>query len=446
MNHPIERILFSFLIVSTAILFGPSSHCQASETGLKEILATTDERIEQHRKGDMTLELRLPDGTPLERGSLVEIEQTRHAFLFGCNVFMLNRLRKPDENEAYAERFADLFNFATLPFYWWGYEHPQGQYKDARSEEIMRWCKANSITTKGHPLAWNMYEPNWLPDDTDKVMARQFGYVDRSVRRFQGGIDIWDVVNEATQYDRDNIWEQAPKLTKGIQTMGRGPYLRQAFETARIANPDAVLIINDYSTSSAFEKDVLAELVDERKKPLYDAIGLQSHMHSYSWSARRTWRICERFAKYGKPLHFTEATILSGASKDKTAPSPWPSTSEGEERQAKEVAEFYTVLFSHPSVEAITWWDFSDQGAWQQAPAGLLRADLSTKPAYEALVALIKDMWWTRTEVRAGNEGQLAFRGFYGEYVATMHLNGQRYNAAFTLERGLKSPVRLTLE
>jgi len=359
---------------------------------------------------------------------------------------MLNRLREPDSNQVYAERFGDLFNFATLPFYWWSYEHVQGQRNEERSDELIRWCTAHNITTKGHPLAWNFADPPWLPDDMDKVMALQFGRIDQCARRFKGGIDIWDVVNEATHYDREVTWKQAPKLTEGIQTMGRAPYMRTAFEAARLANPGAVLIINDYRTDGAFTRDVLAELVDERKKPLYDAIGIQSHMHGNYWGAERAWRVCERFAEYGKPLHFTEVTLVSGALKKKNAPNPWPSTPEGEARQAREAAEFYTMLFSHPSVEAITWWDFSDKGAWQNAPAGLLRHDLSPKPAYETLMRLIKDKWWTRTNVRAGYRGKLAFRGFYGEYVVTARLNGRSYRAAFTLERGAKSLGKLRLE
>ena len=52
--------------------------------------------------------------------------------------------------------------------------------------------------------------------------------------------------------------------------------------------------------------------------------------------------------------------------------------------QAEHVAEFYTVLFSHPAVEAITWWDFTDQDAWQQAPAGLVRSDMSAEARLRA--------------------------------------------------------------
>ena len=47
-------------------------------------------------------------------------------------------------------------------------------------------------------------------------------------------------------------------------------------------------------------------------------------------------------------------------------------TEQGERWHADEVERFYTMLFSHPAVTAITWWDFADRNAWQSAPAGFL--------------------------------------------------------------------------
>ena len=75
------------------------------------------------------------------------------------------------------------------------------------------------------------------------------------------------------------------------------------------------------------------------------------------------------------------------------------------------------MLYSHPSVEAITWWDFSDARAWQGAPAGLVRKDMSPKPAYIALKKLIKGDWWTPpTKLKTDAKGRTTFRGHLGTY------------------------------
>jgi len=407
-----------------------------------EILDQAEARIEKHRKGDAVLKLTGPDGKPLRNGMTVKIEQKRHKFLFGCNIFKLNRCRTPEDNAAYGKRFAALLNFATLPFYWWNYERRQGQPDDERTDEIVRWCKAHNITTKGHPLAWNYVDPRWLPKNPDEAMQLQLKRITRCVQKFKGDIDIWDVVNEATHYDRDQIKKQAPILTEAIRKMGVGNYVRESFKAARQANPKAILLINDYRTDQDYDVKVISELVDENNRPLYDVIGIQSHMHGRYWGAQRAWEVCERFAKFGKPLHFTETTVVSGP----RTQQGWLTTPEGEKKQAEQVSEFYRVLFSHPAVEAITWWDFTDQNAWQRAPAGLIREDMSPKPAYEELERLIKGKWWTRTETKTKTGDSAQFRGFLGEYEVSTQVDGKKLTGTFQLDKTEKQIIDIRLK
>jgi hypothetical protein len=99
------------------------------------------------------------------------------------------------------------------------------------------------------------------------------------------------------------------------------------------------------------------------------------------------------------------------------------------------VEKLYTVLFSHPAVEAITWWDFMD-GGWQKAPAGLLRADLSPKPAYQRLMKLVRDQWWTRLSLKTDREGKCTFEGFLGDYDVTVQNRKSTAAGTFALEKG----------
>ena len=117
----------------------------------------------------------------------------------------------------------------------------------------------------------------------------------------------------------------------------------------------------------------------------------------------------------------------------------WPSTPEGEERQAREITEMYSVLFAHPMVEAITSWDIND-GCWLKAPSGLLREDNSEKPAYHALRELIHGAWETHESLRTDAEGRLSFMGFKGGYT----LCAGTGTAAFELEDDRETPLRLT--
>ncbi|WP_204304946.1 hypothetical protein, partial [Stenotrophomonas maltophilia] len=72
----------------------------------------------------------------------------------------------------------------------------------------------------------------------------------------------------------------------------------------------------------------------------------------------------------------------------------WPSTPEGEERQADEIVRHYRTVLAHPAVESLNYWGITDHGSWLGAPSGLLRADGSRKPAFDALHGLIRGEWW----------------------------------------------------
>jgi hypothetical protein len=131
------------------------------------------------------------------------------------------------------------------------------------------------------------------------------------------------------------------------------------------------------------------------------------------------------------PIHFTENTLVSGTimpaeivDLNDYQVEEWPTTPEGEARQAREVVTHYKTLMAHPLVKAITWWGLED-GGWLKAPSGLLRIDQSRKPAYEALEKLIKGQWWLGpTKMTTDENGRVRVEGFAGDY--SLELEGKR--------------------
>ncbi len=435
------RQQFRWIAVS-ALVVGLGSPGWAAGPSEAELWSQADARIEKHRKADAAVMVTF-QGKPAS-GAKVSVEQTRHAFLFGSNIFLWGRVGDEEAEAAYRRRFAELLNYATLPFYWPSYEPERGRPQHEHAEQVARWCKEHGVATKGHPLAWNFAESRWLPDDSQEVRRLQMGRIEDCVSRFAGLIDRWDVVNEATHFDREEFLKRAPKLSGLWKQLGRVEFTRECFEHARKAGPKATLLINDYRTDPAYVK-LVEQLVDAQGKRLYDVIGIQSHMHGGAWTNAKTWEACERFARFGVPLHFTETTILSGDAGWERK-GPWLTTPDGEAKQAREVTRFYTMLFSHPAVEAITWWDFSDRRAWQRAPAGFLRADMSPKPAYNELLRLVKGKWWTRTEAQTGADGAARFRGFLGEYRVKVAFQGRTIERPFALTKGGENRLRIELE
>jgi GH35 family endo-1,4-beta-xylanase len=375
-----------------------------------------DKRIQQFRTAMVSLSVTDSNGNPFAN-TPVTIRQVRHKFLFGCAAFSID----PYNETEYNRRFAEVFNYITLPFYWNDYEKTQGKTAFEYRVAQAGWCRTHNITPKGHPLCWHQQEPAWLKDKPlEEVRSLLLGRVTREVEAFEDTIDSWDAVNEAVKMPTCPV--EPNTISKLCTKIGQVELIKEVFDAARKSNPDAFLILNDFEVWS----DNYARLIEQciNAAVPVNAVGIQSHMHTGCWDKESTWQFCEKFAKFGKPIHFTEVTILSGKLQSRddkdwaTVRTGWFSTEEGEVRQAKEASEFYRLLFSHPAVEAITWWNLSDRITWLGAPAGLLHKDMTPKPAYNALKKLIKQDWWTGPlELKTDDNGRLKFRGFLGDYI-----------------------------
>lgn len=402
-----------------------------------QVASRSTPEVMNHRVGRSTVVVRTAAGDPVADTEVV-VEQTRHAFAFANIGFDFigfangETAARPDspfggaapsEGAHLAELWFELFNTATLPFYWGGFEPERGRPDTARLLRTAQWFVDHGCVVKGHPLAWHTLAPHWLRDlPVDEVEAAVRARIVRDVTDFRGVVDVWDAINEVVIMPVFDKEENG--LTRLCQKLGRVETVRLAVDTARAANPDATLLLNDFDMSPDYEhliEDCLAAGVR------IDALGLQSHMHQGYWGEEKTLSILERFSRFGLPLHMTETTLLSGHLmpreivdlNDYQIPD-WPSTPEGEERQADEVARHYTTLVAHPAVQAITYWGLTDDGAWLGAPGGLVRADGTPKPAYGVLQGLIKDQWWLApTTVRTDGDGRLGIEGFLGEYRVT---------------------------
>ncbi|MBL6279999.1 endo-1,4-beta-xylanase [Micromonospora fiedleri] len=390
----------------------------------------------RHRIGKTTLTLRGPDRQALAE-QVVTVAQRRHAFAFGNIGFdFVDLVGGPDPESAQPfggtdssdlDRLGDLwlglFNTATLPFYWGSYEPRRGAPDTERLTRTARWLADHGVTVKGHPLVWHTVQPPWLLGlDLDEVEALQRARIRDLVGGFAGLIDTWDAINEAVIMPVFVNGDNA--ITDLARARGRIHMVRMAFEEARAANPAATLVLNDFDLSSAYE--CLIEGVLEAGVGI-DAIGLQTHMHQGYRGEEYMNEMLDRFARYGLPLHLTETTLVSGHLmpaeiedlNDYQIPQ-WPSTSEGEARQAEEIVRHYRSLLAHPAVESVNYWGLTDRGAWLGAPAGLVRADGSRKPAYDALEALIKGEWWLPpTPMRTDADGRVTVEGFLGDYTVS---------------------------
>lgn len=402
-----------------------------------------------HRRGTVRLRLTSADGQPLANRE-IDITQTKHRFLFGASCFELplfNNELTGEAKELAEMRVAKmdaLFNAYTLPFYWGTFEPTQGKPETQRMLRAAQTMTQRGKVLKGHPLCWHTVTAPWLLNlSNEEILRQQLARIRRDVTPFAGLIDMWDVINEVVIMPIFDKYDNG--ITRICKSMGRINLVRAVFEETRAANPAATLLLNDFDMSPAY--DILVEGCLEAGIKI-DVIGLQSHMHQGYWGVEKTLSILERFARFNLPLHFTETNLVSGhimpeeiVDLNDYKVDNWPSTPEGEERQAGEIITHYRTLFNHPLVEGLTYWSFSD-GGWLNAPAGLVRKDASSKPSYEELFRLLKGEWWSgSTNMVTDTAGEITFEGILGEYEAVYA--GKSYT--FNLTRDSDHVVELVV-
>jgi GH35 family endo-1,4-beta-xylanase len=330
----------------------------------------------------------------------IERAAPRPGFLFGCNAFGY-----PANPDAFARTFEDVFNFATLPFYLKEVEKSYGAPDYKRVDRILEWLgQSRGVLMKGHPLVWMnpKQTPEWLKGKGfEEAKGLVVEAARRSVLRYRRQIHAWDVINEAHLQN-----------ALGFTAAQQVELTRAACEAARAADPTCFRVVNSCCTWSEYMRkpktgqccvyDYLDAVVAAGIP--FEAVGLQ-----YYYSGRdlvEFERSLESFRGFGKPIHITELGLPSAFDTTQPPWDPgvwyvWHGEQWTEQLQADWVEQFYTLAYSKPYIEAITWWNLTDPAFVPNG--GLARADLTVKESYRRLAALIA-RWRGQSERRPGGE------------------------------------------
>ncbi|KPK46560.1 MAG: hypothetical protein AMK72_09620, partial [Planctomycetes bacterium SM23_25] len=380
-GKPTPRRELAVAILEVAELLSRSRRLADQIEGERIRNARLENDIRNWRQRDLAIHVLDSEGRPVA-GADVEVVQQRHDFGFGCNLFAFRQWGDARKNALYERRFQTLFNTATVPLYWSVLEKRRGRPDVELLDAAVQWCRERGIAVTAHPLLWEQAVPPWAAEMTgDEVRDAVRDHVRQTVTRYRETVAWWDVVHAP-----------AERLRVGRGEIETAQMLRWAAE----AEPAGRLLISgdDPHTLTQIAKGLAAEGV-----PL-DGIAVTAHQHDGAWPLRRVRQTLARCAEAGRPIHVAAVTLLGRP--------------ETEAEQAEAVRHFYTAAFAHPKVASITWWDLSDRFAWQNAPAGLVRADLSPKPAYRVLDRLINHLWRTDAAGRTDARGKVKARAFLG--------------------------------
>lgn len=395
--------------------------------------------IENYRKGNAVIKLVDKNGIPLKNVK-IHLNQTKHKFKYGANLFMLDELESKEKNDLYKKYMSEFCNIATLPFYWDATEPEKGKTRyDKDSVKVYRrppidlcveFCKDNGIEPREHALAYEAFFPKWLygasVEETKKELEKRYGEISE---RYADKIPTIEVTNEMEWANGKTEFYNSPD------------FIEWCFKTAEKYFPNNQLVINEYTSLCWEDKgrftDKYYSYIDAtiHKGAKVDAIGMQYHQFfkredeytrtRMTYDPVQLFKHMDLYANLGKPLQITEVTIPAYS---------WEK--DDEEIQAKIIEYLYTIWFGHPSVEQIIYWNMVDGYAhlWSSDPekikqsqgdmtigenyyhGGLLRFDLSPKPAYYVIKNLFEKVWHTEEDLTTNENGEISFKGFFGDY------------------------------
>jgi endo-1,4-beta-xylanase len=280
----------------------------------------------------------------------------------------------------YAAAFAHHFNFVTAEFEmkWGQIERQPGQRSYGPADEIVAFAETRGVRVKGHALVWHGDSPAWLEalSSAEARLALE-DHIRATVGRYRGRIAAWDVVNEAVADDRPGLRD-----TVYLRKLGPG-YIAEAFRLARAADPDALLIYNDYGAEGLNRKsdDVYGLLRDLLAQGVpVGGVGLQMHLDAARRPATADIaRNLRRLAELGLLVNISEMDVrVAGVGGGRTARL---------EEQRRVYHDVVAACVAEARCHAITFWGFTDRHSWIDAFFGpddpLLFDDAYlAKPAY----------------------------------------------------------------
>lgn len=408
------------------------------------LLREARQRIERIRKTPVQFEV-TRDGIPVE-GARVTARMLRHDYLFGAVCYHYGRFDDPQKDQRFTDLFTPLLNYTMMPVHWNWYEPRRYEYNEPYVGNLVDWAQRHGIKRKMHALIWHECCPDWVDEGMD-IQALYEERISYLMERYKGQFDFHDIINESTVFERfDN------PVSRWMKKMGPVEVAKFGVNLARQIEPDAKLIYGDWNVHG---QDYLDFLQDLREQEVgIDYLGLQSHMHRDLWTQEETLRVMDEAAKFGWPLHFPEVSICSGKPIGEMSYLPgarnrFKETVEDLHWQAQFTEDFYTLVYSHPATEAISWFDFTDH-RWLGAPAGLVDDDLNPKPVYHSLTRLFHKDWATNVDLTTGTTGACRGRLTFGTYEITVEADGQQSRQEVSFHRpsfyeGSSKPRRVKL-
>ena len=300
----------------------------------------------------------------------------------------------------------------------------EGVFNFKPSDALLHIANKAEMEVVGHALVWHHQVPQWIFKDKqgntvsrEVLIQRMKDHIYKVVTRYKGKIKYWDVVNEAVDLKYEDGKQVAFLRESPWYKIIGEDYIELAYRFAHEADPDALLLYNDYSMTDLVKTQFVADMVSELKGkgiPIH-GIGMQGHWH-LEWPSSRNLRkaldilsavnvkvsISEldlRVLPHPKETEMGADIRLNIERLNELDPYTKGIPEKMLKKQAKKYASLFKVFLEYSDViERVSFWGVVDHHSWlrdwpvkgRTVYPALFDRDYSPKPAYFAIRKLIK--------------------------------------------------------
>ncbi len=266
---------------------------------------------------------------------------------------------------------------------WDTVEPSNGGYNFGPGDAIVNFATSHNARVRGHNLVWHSQLPGWVTSlPQSQVKSAMESHITSEVSHFKGKIYAWDVVNEPFNEDgsfRQDVFYNA--------FGGGAAYIADALRTARAADPNAKLYLNDYNIEGSGSKSnamySLAQTLLQQGVPL-DGIGFESHFIVGQVPSSLQSNM-QRFTALGLDVAITELDDRMST----------PASSQNLQQQATDFSNVVKACLNTARCPGVTQWNISDADSWVpgtfpgQGAATMFDNNYQPKPAFNAVLTAL---------------------------------------------------------
>lgn len=300
----------------------------------------------------------------------------------------------------------------------------EGVFNFKPSDALLHIANKADMEVVGHALVWHHQVPQWIFKDKqgntvsrEVLIQRMKDHIYKVVTRYKGKIKYWDVVNEAVDLKYEDGKQVAFLRESPWYKIIGEDYIELAYRFAHEADPDALLLYNDYSMTDLVKTQFVADMVKDLKDkgiPIH-GVGMQGHWH-LEWPTNSDLRkALDILSEVGVKVSISELDV-------RVLPHP-KDTEMGADirlnvqrlkeldpytdgipdkilkKQAKKYASLFKVFLEYSDlIERVSFWGVVDHHSWlrdwpvkgRTVYPALFDRDYSPKPAYFAIRKLVE--------------------------------------------------------